>query len=125
MEHLEQKETIYFLEWIAKESGFTENQILENMMPENNKWFDSHKYNSIEEFLKDKIDSSGWVNNIFYWEESFLKPDYYFWDKIFDKWYNLVKANEYNFEFSRYSIENWKIVKPTEKIKIKSKKLRL
>ena len=126
---MEQKETIYFLEWLSQESGFTENQILENMMPVNNKWFDLHKYNSIKEFLKDKIDSSGWVNNIFYWEESFLNPDHNFWSNFNNKWYNLVKANEYNIEFSRYPIENWKIVKPTEKvkikIKIKSKKIKI
>ena len=37
MDHKKQKETLYFLEWIAQESGFNEDQILENMRPENQK----------------------------------------------------------------------------------------
>ena len=125
MEHLE---TIYFLEWLAKKSGFSEDQILENMRPENQKW-DSDDYISIKEFYKNN-NTCKWVNKLFFWEKSFLKPDYGFWIKFYNKWYDLVKANEYNFEFSRYPIKDWKLIKPTEpfekvKIKIKSKKLKI
>jgi len=116
VEHLE---TMYFLEWLAQESGFTENQILENMRPGNH-----HKeiirYNSIEEFLE-KTSSAYWIADIFQWSESFLKPDANFWRKMYPKWQNLVDSERYNIEFSRYPIENWRIVKPQKKIKIKSK----
>jgi len=120
-----QKKTIYFLEWIAQESGFSEDQILENMKPENQRW-DSNDCILIEEFYKNNIeDICRWVGKLFSWDKSFLKPGYHFWEKIYDKWYDLVEANKYNFEFSRYPIVNWKIVKPFEKIKIKSKKLKI
>ena len=124
-EHLKHVETIYFLEWLSKESGFTENQLLSNMKPENQKWNDYNSYNSIEEFLKIKSDTSNWIIALFTWGRSFLKPDYNFWRNLDIKWYNLVKANEYNFEFSRYPIENWRIMKSTKKIKVKSKKLKI
>ena len=124
MEHLEQKETIYFLEWLSQESGFTENQILENMMPVNQSKEREGKYISVEEFIE-FYEKKFWLGNLFHWKESFLKPEYYFWENLDDKWYNIIYSYKYNIEFSRYPIENWRIMKSTKKIKIKSKKLKI
>ena len=126
MEHLnneEQKKTMYFLEWIAQESGFTENQILSNMKPSKQRW-QKIKYFSITEFI-DSFSIANYVIRIFHWENSFLKPDEFYWDKIHSKWGKLLYEDEYNIKFSRYPINNWKIVKPIEKVKIKSKKLKI
>jgi len=50
------KKEIYFLEWLAQASGFSEEQILENMKPENQKWSDKNFiYYSIDEYF-DTID---------------------------------------------------------------------
>ena len=124
MDHEEQKqmqkETIYFLEWIAQESGFTENQILENMRPENQKW-DSNMNVPIEFFIKDKKNIDRWVGKLFDWEFSMLKPDELFWEDIYDDWENILKSNKYNIEFSRYPIEDWRIIKSKKKVKVKVK----
>ena len=122
MDHEEQKETLYFLEWIAHESGFTEDQILENMMPANQKWDDLKPYTSIEEYHKfRKYDNNEFIYKLFNWPKSFLEPSYDFWYKIHKKIIILVNSNNYNIEFSRYPIKNWKVVKPPKKVKVKSK----
>ena len=116
-----QKETIYFLEWIAEKSGFTENQILENMRPENQCWeeFYDLEYFTIEEFKK--IIPEKYLLEAFYWDSSMLKPDELFWEDIHFEWDELVNSNKYNIEFSRYPIENWEMKTPPKKIKVKSK----
>ena len=121
---MEHKKTIYFLEWIAQESGFTIDQILENMRPENQKW-ESPDYLLINDFYKNKDDACRWVGKLFFWEGSFLNQEYQFWDNIYMKWSDLVDSKRYNIEFSRYPIENWELIKPVETIKVKEKKLKI
>ena len=121
MDHEEQKETIYFLEWLAHESGFTENQILNNMRPENQKWVIEQNFFSIKNFLEKRTGKLNWINYLFNWSESILNVNYYFWRNLSRKWEYLVESNKYNIEFSRYPIEDWKIVKSPKKIKVKSK----
>ena len=113
---MQEKKTIYFLQWLSKESGFTENQILENMKPENQGW-DDINYNSIEEFLEKENDSRYWFTNLFLWENSFLKPNISFWNRIDNKLDTLLYSNEYNIVFSKYLIKNWKIVKKIKETK--------
>ena len=120
MEHSMQKETIYFLERLAHESGFTEDQILENMKPENQKWIDKLQYSSIKEFIRISF-AEDYIREIFLWEKSFLKPDYHFWNKIRYKWYDLADSDNYYIEFSRYPIKNWRLKILPKKIKVKSK----
>ena len=102
---MEQKETIYFLEWLVQESGFSEGQILENMKPENQRW-NINKCTLIEDFYINTEKKYKWVSKLFCWKESFLKPEYYFWENIYMKWYDLVDSKRYNIVFSRYPIVN-------------------
>ena len=115
-----QKETIYFLEWLAYESGFTENQILENMKPENQKWIRATPDESINKFLE-TTSKINFCSKIFKWKDSFLKPNYYFWKNINYKWEKISDSDKYNIEFSRYPIKNWKIIELPKKVKVKSK----
>ena len=127
MEHLnneEQKETIYFLEWLSQESGFTENQILENMKPSNQKWANIEPYDSIENYIFENIEFD-YCTQLFSWKNSFLKPDHNFWENINFKWETIIDSKNYHIEFSRYPIKNWKLKIPFEKIKVKSKKLKI
>jgi hypothetical protein len=121
---VEHKKTIYFLEWLAKESGFLEDQILENMKPENTGWNEINSYCSIKEFIE-HVSKLRYLVNAFNWRNSFLKPEYIFWGKINNKWFDLVDDGVYNIEFSEYPIKNWRVNKFTKKIKVKSKKLKI
>jgi hypothetical protein len=115
-----QKETIYFLEWLSQETGFTENQLLENMRPENQRWSYAKPYKSINEFLETTYENN-YCSKIFKWDSSILKSDEFYWKIISSRWIKLTESNKYNIEFSRYPIEDWKIVKSPKKIKVKSK----
>ena len=126
------KKEIYFLEWLAQASGFTEEQILENMKPENQKWISSYnKYVNIEEYQKKDI--YAWVGGLFYWRRSILNT-HDFWNEIDEKWkriYRQFEKNNYKFIFSKYPILNWKIQKydyknlKKNKLKIKNKKIKI
>ena len=126
-----EKKEIYFLEWLAQASGFSEEQILENMKPENQKWSDKNFiYYSIDEYF-DTIDyPEDYLAKIFDWQKSFLKPDYLFWDTIYEKWIkNIKKYRSYKILFTHLKIDvdsfklNNLVLK--EKLKIKSKKLKI
>ena len=113
------KETIYFLQWLAKESDFTETQILENMKPENQKWGEVNYYKSAKDFVDENYNAQEyWLSDLFLWEQSILNPDHDFWSNINVKWEGIVYLlNKYTIEFSKYPIKNWKIVKETKKDK--------
>jgi hypothetical protein len=125
------RKEIYFLEWVAQASGFDENQILENMKPENQKWISSiNNYYTIEDFIEKEI--ACWVSRLFYWDRSILNSLYEFWNKIDVKWkrnFIFYKKNNYKFIFSKYPILNWKIQMKSslkfQKIKIKENKLKI
>ena len=127
MEHLnqeEQKETIYFLEWLSKESGFTKNQILENMRPENQRWDDLKPYKTIEEYHETRKNKDNeYLYKLFHWKFSILNDDHYFWDDINAKWLKLVKSNKYNIDFCNSLIINWKIIDTAKNIKTKKIKI--
>ena len=120
------KKEIYFLEWLSKESGFSENQILENMRPENQKWNDKiREYRSIEEFQKNNF--YDWIIKLFLWKNSFLNKNEFFWSNICYNWSSLLDyylSENYKIKFSKYSINDWKIQK-INKFIVKEKKLKI
>jgi len=81
---MQEKETIYFLQWLSKESGFTENQILENMKPENHGWDDRINYSSLRDFKNKEFKKIQWLENLFLWEKSILNNDFVICDRFFD-----------------------------------------
>ena len=123
------KKEIYFLEWLANESNFTENQILENMKPENQRWDDEKFiYYSINEYL-DSVDyPEDYMSKIFDWQKSFLKSDYLFWNFFYEKWIDFLKKyRSYKILFSKSKINYYKF-KIESKIKnknLKSKNLKI
>ena len=132
------KKEIYFLEWLAQASGFSEEQILENMKPENQKWeFDISTYYSLKEYLKSVKIKKDHVAYIFDWKNSFLKSDNLFWAKLSLVWCSLLNEySEYRIKFSRYKIDNssFEIIDKlntndmntdSKKIKVKEKKLKI
>ena len=109
---------IYFLQWLSKESGFTENQILENMKPENHGWDDRINYSSLRDFKNKEFKKIQWLENLFLWERSILKPDFEFWDDINTQWRSInTIIKPQNIKFSSSKIKNWKIIKETKKDK--------
>ena len=112
---MKNKQTLYFLQWLSRESGFTENQILENLKSKNQGWAELNNYNSIEEFLKKYNSYQYWLGKGFCWENSLLKPDYEFWENLYDKFSIIINSENYNIEFSKYPIKNWEIIKKETK----------
>ena len=81
-------EQIYFLEWLAKESGFSESALLKQMLPKYQKWNDLTPLSFKEIIAHSKYN---WLGSSFNWERSFLKPSFKFWEEIDIKWRNLLK----------------------------------
>ena len=64
--------TIYFLDWLSQESGFSVPQLVEAMKPENQGWENNHfKYKSVNEFFE-KYDPIKYVYYIFNWKNLFF-----------------------------------------------------
>jgi hypothetical protein len=125
------KKEIYFLEWLAQASGFTEEQILKNMKPENQKWSyglnDSRTYLNVDQFIKEKK-AIEYMNYLFKWNKSILFAKYRFWQDIDNNWIDLIENKDYlgyeiKFSNLRINSEIFKIEK--EKIKIKNRKIKI
>ena len=118
------KKEIYFLEWLSQASGFTEEQILKNMKPQNQKWGRNvYLYKTIDE-IKNRSRYE-WLHLLFFWKESFLNNSEFFWANIEYDWVALLKqysSKNYKVLFSKYPILNWKIQKI---IKLKFKNLKI
>jgi hypothetical protein len=111
---------IYFLEWLAKESGFSESALLKQMLSYYQKW-DPRSSQFIKHILKFcKFD---WLGYAFSWRESYLNNNYDFWLNIDDKWRKLLKeisSEEYkNIKFSKKPINEYLNKNKTKILKLK------
>jgi hypothetical protein len=111
---------IYFLEWLAKESGFSESALLKQMLPKYQKWNDLTPLSFKEIIAHSKYN---WLGSSFNWERSFLKPSFKFWEEIDIKWRNLLKEislEDYkNIKFSKKSIKEYLNKNKTKILKLK------
>ena len=130
------KKEIYFLEWLAQATGFTEEQILENMKPENQKWSRSkNTHQTISEYLDNVIYAEDYITELFNWEKSILIPSFYSWEIFRKKWLETVlKHKNFKIKFSCLIIDNnsFKLIQSSLKsnlmsnrIKIKEKKIKI
>ena len=123
------KNEFYFLEWLAQATGFTEEQILENMKPENQGWKNNNNvYYSINEFKKKDV--YDWIDKIFSWEKSFLNNEEFFWANFSFDWSALLDhylSKNYRIKFSKYPIKDWKIqkIKEIKTFRVKEKKIKI
>jgi hypothetical protein len=80
--------TIYFLDWLSQESGFSVPELVKEI--KNELWLSI----SIQELI-DKSIKNGSVNNLidylFDWEYNDLNDDFWFWSRISKKWENYIK----------------------------------
>ena len=122
-----EKKEIYFLEWLSKESGFSENQILKNMKPENQGWANnSFIFYSLEEYLNSIECLEDYLSKIFDWGKSFIEPNYYFWDSLYHYWIKTVKKyKDFKIKFSNLEIDyyKFKIKESDKKLKVKNLKI--
>jgi len=123
---------IYFLEWIAQASGFSEEQLfLQFTKP----YIQKEPMGTISErysYYLNKSNKIDWLMNGFYWDDSFLKPNHEFWSKIDNKWREEIKhlPTEKIWFSKRNFIELWDLYinkkkDIPEKIKVKEKKLKI
>jgi hypothetical protein len=130
------KKEIYFLEWLVQATGFTEEQILENMKPENQKWPRSENiHHTLLEYLDNVVYTEDYITELFNWEKSMLIPSFFSWEIFRKKWVRTVlKHSNFKIKFSCSVIDNnsFKLIRSSSKsnlisnrIKIKEKKIKI
>jgi hypothetical protein len=132
---------IYFLEWLAQESGFPKEKLFKQIVQElitnyEKKHNKKIKFEEVKNLLFNHFKNnykSNWLMSAFVWKKSFLKPDYNFWSKIHDKWVEKYLENEYKNKKIYFSEENiddllkltYKKSDKSDRIKIKKKKIKI
>jgi len=103
---MNKKETIYFLDWLEKNTPFTKQMWLREM--------ERNKTHERDDLLKDNITRVHRVVDMIWWDQSkeYLDTSCDYLEKLNENWGQFYDDNikHYNIFFSREKIENFKII---------------
>jgi len=106
---MNEKETVYFIEWLAKKANVYEDKILEQYHPDNQNWTsgESLSYSSLVSYSN----MNEWLLDGFNWQYSIIKLDQITWTVIHNDWNKICSNNQKNIKFCRYKLdENFQII---------------
>ena len=113
--------TIYFLDWLSKESGFSVPELVEAMKPENQGWASENFVYSSPHIIFKIASVYELVEFLFDWEHNILKKDFKFWRRISVKWIEYIK--QFNTPTTNLKIKFSKNYEISNDFKIKPKQL--